>query len=222
VRTLIVTDPLDDLLGKACQPSTEQLHAVKLRQAMNVAFADAKAEAGPRRTPNRSRSRAAGAVLGLGLLVAGVGAVPAFAEWVGLRTGTYDVGPSSAFSPKAPERELWRMDSPELVPQLQAWTIDYPLAPGYTLAPLIQRYASAKNTQMAADSYRTDVGGERTRGPGSAGLGGKCFRTEWPNPDRVRTQLAPDGVALGAWRNAHLGGASRLGDADVDQVGWLG
>lgn len=135
VRTLIVTDPLDDLLGKASQPDTEQLHSFKLRQAMDLAFADAKAEGGPRCTPKRSRSRAAGAVLGLGLLVAGVGAVPAFAELVGLRTGTYDVGPNSAFSAKAPERELWRIDSPELVPQLQAWTIDYPLAPGLLSRP---------------------------------------------------------------------------------------
>lgn len=71
------------------------------------------------------------------MVVAGASAAPAFSNWVELRTGKYDTGVKSERNPKSPEAELWRMDSPDLAPQLRTWVQDYPLAPGYTLDPLI-------------------------------------------------------------------------------------
>lgn len=94
------------------------------------------------------------------MVVVGVGAggAPAFAEWVGLRTGEYETGSLFHPKPKTPDREYWRMDSPELVPHLRAWEQEYPLAPGYTLDPLITSYATNfKNSEMPAAGFRTDV-----------------------------------------------------------------
>ncbi len=49
------------------------------------------------------------------------------------------------------------MNSPELAAHLKTWEQDYPLAPGYTLKPLIDSYATTKNTQDTAGGFRDSV-----------------------------------------------------------------
>ena len=154
-------DSLEELLARGATLQDESLHSPELTKSMDAVWLAARSEAGLGPGPDRQRSkirrRVTAAVVGLMALGAGVSGGPAFADWVGLHTGNYDTGPLLHRSPKTPDREYWRMDSPELVPHLRAWEQDYPLAPGYSLDPLIDNYAQREDTQMEAAGFRTDV-----------------------------------------------------------------
>ena len=58
-------------------------------------------------------------------MIAGSGfalATPAAADWIRLRTGTYDVATGQ---PKRPDREMWRQRSPETAEKLRAYAREY-------------------------------------------------------------------------------------------------
>ena len=155
-----MTEPLDELLRRNARVQDQELRATGLVDSMDAAWLEARAEAGagapavPRRSHRRGRVAAAAALV---VVAVGAGGAPAFADWVGLHTGSYDTGPKREHNPSTPDRELWRMSSPELAPHLQAWERDYPLAPGHSLDPLIDDYSRAENSQMTAAGFRDSV-----------------------------------------------------------------
>ncbi len=80
-------------------------------------------------------------------------ATPAAADWVSMRTGTYDV---SVGEPRTPEREMWRFNSPETAQVLRAYAAEYGLAPGYSIEPMVNYYAG-QNSEMFAVGFRSAV-----------------------------------------------------------------
>lgn len=156
-----MSDPLDDLVLSDARVADETLRLPQLVAGMDTLWFQAKVEAGvPAAAPRRRskvRRRLTGALAALVVVGVGAGGAPAFADWVGLHTGTYDTGPRSAPKPQTADRELWRLDSPELASRLQAWEQDYPLAPGYTLDPLIAGYANVKKAEATAGMAHDDV-----------------------------------------------------------------
>lgn len=157
-----MSDPLDDLLRADARVLDEDLRSPGSDDGMDALWLEAKAAAAAPTTevPRRGakvRRRVTGAVAGLVVVGLGAGAAPAFADWVGLHTGEYDTGPRSAPQPKTADREMLRLNSPELARQLQAWEQTYPLAPGYSLDPLLDGYANVKRSEATAAMAHDDV-----------------------------------------------------------------
>lgn len=156
-----MSDPLDDLLRGNARVTDDDLYSSPLVADMDALWLEAKVDANTptavRRRSTKLRRRITGAVAALVVVGVGAGGVPAFADWVSLHTSTYDTGLQSDPQPKAPDREWLRLDSPELAPQLRAWEQDYPLAPGYSLDPLIEPYAKIERSEATAGMMHDDV-----------------------------------------------------------------
>lgn len=157
-----MTDPLDDLLRSEARVADGDLRSPRVLDGMDALWLEAKGEekAASSAVPSRRskvRRRVTGAVAALVVVGLGVGVAPAFADWVSLRTGTYDTGSQSDPQPTSSEREWLRLDSAELGPQLRAWESDYPLAPGYSLDPLVDGYAGVERSQATAGMMHDDV-----------------------------------------------------------------
>lgn len=134
------------MLLSSARVTDDSLDTIQLSNSMDALWVSAKAEnPAPAAVPARGskvRRRVTGVVATLVVAGIGAGGAPAFADWVALHTGRYDTGSPANPEPKTPEREMWRMDSPELAPHLRTWEKQYPLAPGYSLAPLINDYSA--------------------------------------------------------------------------------
>lgn len=156
-----MAEPLEDLLRSSARVTDDSLQTMQLADSMDALWVSAKAEtSAPVIVPVRRskvRRRVTAVVAALVVAGIGVGGAPAFADWVALHTGRYDTGSPADPEPKTPEREMWRMDSAEMVPHLRTWERQYPLAPGYSLAPLINDYSDAKNSQSTAGMVQDTV-----------------------------------------------------------------
>lgn len=152
---------LDEVLYRAKPCSDSDLDTPEIDNALaalrrSIKTAPAPATSTLRRfAPGRKRrTRRIATMVAAAIAVPAIAlATPAAAEWISLRTGTYDV---SVGEPRTPDREMWRHNSPEAAEKLRAYAREYGLAPGYSIEPMVKRYAS-DNAEKLALGFRTSV-----------------------------------------------------------------
>ncbi len=152
---------LEEVLYRAKPCRDSDLDTPKINNALVALRQSIKTRPAPttstlrRFAPGRKRrTRRIAALVAAAIAVPAIAlATPAAADWISLHTGTYDV---SVGEPRTADREMWRHNSPEAAEKLRAYAREYGLAPGYSIEPMVQRYAN-DNAEMLALGFRTSV-----------------------------------------------------------------